>query len=88
MDPDACLLRLSAAFVMGDLNEQRDAADDLREWIARGGFMPRVDETIMLRLLGGISANAGALLDASDEDEDEDEEVDHDMVNKLLDIMK
>ena len=41
MDPDACLRRLSEALEDGDLEEAKHAAQDLRDWLDKGGFAPR-----------------------------------------------
>jgi len=41
MDPDACLRRFVEACHAGDAEEAVDAIDDLRDWIAGGGFLPR-----------------------------------------------
>ncbi len=40
MDPQACLDRILDTFAAGNLAETREAAKDLREWIASGGFSP------------------------------------------------
>lgn len=40
MDPNACLARMLDAIVSGDKDEAIDAASDLNEWLARGGFEP------------------------------------------------
>ncbi len=37
MDPNACLRRINDATSRSERNE---ACDDLRTWIARGGFQP------------------------------------------------
>jgi hypothetical protein len=46
MDPDACLQRCRDAIKAGDMDEARDAMEDLTTWIAKGGFLPK----------GGIAA--------------------------------
>ncbi|NBR00670.1 MAG: hypothetical protein EBT97_09535 [Actinobacteria bacterium] len=40
MDPNACVNRILTALRQGDLEEAREASDDLSEWILRGGFRP------------------------------------------------
>jgi hypothetical protein len=41
MDPNACLVRLLECIETGDREETVHALDDLREWIKKGGFLPR-----------------------------------------------
>jgi hypothetical protein len=41
MDPDACLARLLDAFRANDREAAYDAIEDLSDWLAKGGFMPR-----------------------------------------------
>ena len=40
MDPDACLDRLLRAVNSADTDELRSAANDLADWIDKGGFVP------------------------------------------------
>lgn len=40
MDPDACLARLIEAAADGDADELLYAAEDLAEWLRKGGFAP------------------------------------------------
>jgi len=40
MDPHACYLRLIEALAAGDVDESRDAAEDLATWISKGGNVP------------------------------------------------
>jgi hypothetical protein len=41
MDPEATLARWRRAVKNGDGDEATEAAEDLREWIRRGGFEPK-----------------------------------------------
>jgi hypothetical protein len=41
MDPDACLALLLDAFRDKDREAAFDAIEDLNDWLARGGFMPK-----------------------------------------------
>ena len=43
MDPTACLRRLLTALDEGDNEETSAAASDLRVWLVKGGFVPRLD---------------------------------------------
>jgi hypothetical protein len=40
MDPDACLARMVEAMEDSDKEGAADAAEDLRDWIGRGGALP------------------------------------------------
>ena len=40
MDPNACLERLVDAAVEGDAAELMAAAEDLADWLRKGGFPP------------------------------------------------
>jgi hypothetical protein len=40
MDPECCWNRLLNRLIAGNVNEARDAAKDLANWIDKGGFMP------------------------------------------------
>jgi hypothetical protein len=40
MDPNACYTRVIELLDEGDIFGAKEAANDLREWIARGGFEP------------------------------------------------
>src|SRR6185436_10840912 len=40
MDPHACYIRLIEALAAGDVDESRDAAEDLATWISKGGDVP------------------------------------------------
>lgn len=40
MDPNATFAALLVALATGEVEEARDAAETLAEWIARGGFKP------------------------------------------------
>ena len=40
MDPNACLTLLCDALRDGDRDAAIEALDNLREWLARGGFLP------------------------------------------------
>lgn len=40
MDPNACWKRLCDALREGDTEEAANAAEDLAEWIKKGGFLP------------------------------------------------
>lgn len=40
MDPHACYIRLIEALAAGDIDESRDAAEDLATWISKGGNVP------------------------------------------------
>ncbi len=40
MDPNTTLQRIIDAALSGDAAELRDAANDLAEWLERGGFAP------------------------------------------------
>lgn len=40
MDVEACLERLHEAIRDGEVDEARDAAEDLALWVAGGGFLP------------------------------------------------
>lgn len=42
MDPSACFQRFLDAFKRGDSEEMRESMRDLREWLRKGGFAPRV----------------------------------------------
>ena len=53
MDPDACLARHWAALAEGDLAEAREAARDLKRWIASGGFEPTWDADERAAVLSG-----------------------------------
>lgn len=41
MDPDSCYDRWLSAKADGDRTEARYAKQDLKEWLARGGFEPK-----------------------------------------------
>ena len=41
MDPDACLALLLDAFRDGDREAAYGPLEDLLDWIAKGGFLPR-----------------------------------------------
>lgn len=41
MDPDACVNRLLEALGDRSREEAEEAADDLNEWLEKGGFEPR-----------------------------------------------
>ena len=41
MDPDATLARWRKAKRSGDVDEARDAKEDLNEWLRRGGYGPK-----------------------------------------------
>jgi hypothetical protein len=40
MDPNACLQRYRDAMEDGEIDEARDAAEDLGQWLRMGGFEP------------------------------------------------
>lgn len=40
MDPDAAFTQLLHDLAAGEVEDARDAAEDLAEWIARGGYLP------------------------------------------------
>ena len=40
MDPHACYIRLIEALAAGDVDESRNAAEDLATWISKGGDVP------------------------------------------------
>ena len=44
MDPEATQLRLVKAFLARDWPEVLTAIDDLKNWIQRGGFAPKIYE--------------------------------------------
>ncbi len=44
MDPQACLQRWIYAVARGDAREAREAWEDLRDWLAKGGFEPKWPE--------------------------------------------
>ena len=46
MDPQACLRRLLDAIQNQDRDEIQYACEDLAEWIAKGGFLPTMLETL------------------------------------------
>ena len=41
MDPDACYKEMNEALRSGDLLTARIRAEDLKNWIDRGGFFPK-----------------------------------------------
>ena len=43
MDPNATLHRIIVAALEGDAREMLEAAEDLAEWLERGGFPPSED---------------------------------------------
>lgn len=45
MDPNAALRRWRTAITDGDFEEARDALQDLKEWLRRGGFPPTLPMT-------------------------------------------
>lgn len=47
MDPKACMDRIRRAMDRGDLEEVRDACEDLRGWISKGGFVPEGAEDLL-----------------------------------------
>lgn len=42
MDPKACLERMLHALLAEDYDEAHNAADDLVNWLERGGFAPEI----------------------------------------------
>ena len=42
MDPNACFRLILDALESHDQDEVREHADDLRNWLRRGGFMPTI----------------------------------------------
>jgi hypothetical protein len=46
MDPDKALLELCEAAFDGDADAFEEAAENLRNWLERGGFAPSCDELI------------------------------------------
>lgn len=42
MDPNATWTLLAEAIQTGETDEAAELADDLNEWLARGGFPPRI----------------------------------------------
>ena len=42
MDPNACFQLILDALETDDPDEAREHADDLRNWLRRGGFMPTI----------------------------------------------
>ena len=40
MDPNATLTDIATALMDGDLNEANYLAEDLAEWLRKGGFVP------------------------------------------------
>ncbi len=43
MDPNACFQLILDALETHDTDEAREHADDLRNWLRRGGFMPTIE---------------------------------------------
>jgi hypothetical protein len=56
MDPSACFEMLRDAMEYGDDTVAANAAEDLTDWIKRGGFVP--DEVTLLALLDLIRRSA------------------------------
>jgi hypothetical protein len=48
MDPNVCLDRILAALENKDFGEADEAAEDLIQWLRRGGFTPRRSAEIEL----------------------------------------
>jgi hypothetical protein len=61
MDPDACLARLLDAFRDKDREAAFGAAEDLLDWLAKGGAMP-VDPRLLFETFGQQMADLTALL--------------------------
>lgn len=57
MDPDACLQRMIAALEERDFDETRDAIRDLRTWMSKKGFMPKVTWADLDFILGTMEDN-------------------------------
>lgn len=53
MDPNACLMELLAAIAEGNVDELRERADDMGDWLAAGGFKPDIGRC--LREMGEAS---------------------------------
>lgn len=49
MNPDDCLAKLIDALAVQDWSEVSHTAEDLRAWIARGGFIPKFMMGIKVR---------------------------------------
>lgn len=48
MDPDACVNLILEALQDGDGDHAEDSAEDLNQWLQRGGFEPRRSAEIEL----------------------------------------
>jgi len=68
VDPDACLRRLIDAIQDGDYEDAGEAAEDLRDWLTMGGFIPTLDRQVLCDLLGEVSALAFRLARYDQED--------------------
>lgn len=62
MDPDACVARIADALAAGSLPDAVETAGDLRGWVARGGFPPRVENVQRLRRMAVSMSPAPAAI--------------------------
>lgn len=64
MDPNACVKRIMSLYNAKAYRLAQEAAADLDEWIARGGFKPRLtkDETRVYRELREMTLLGGAYI--------------------------
>ena len=59
MDPNACFQLILDALETHDTDEARDHADDLRNWLRRGGFMPAIQPHELEFLLTALPSMRG-----------------------------
>ncbi len=58
MDPNACFQLILNALETHDTDEVREHADDLRNWLRRGGFMPTIQPHELEFLLTCLAIDA------------------------------
>ena len=51
MDPDAAINIILRGTESGDFGRVAEACEDLRQWLAQGGFTPTVNSTMLRKLL-------------------------------------